>query len=235
MQIVSEPIHDDTDRRIMGALHAVDVPADLQTRLERALQVAVQEQVLLESHLLAEAAKSPGSGLPDSGLPGSLLWNRRGVIAAAVAAGLGGIILGYRQLTQPLSQSLLAQSTQSLLDQLKRTAWQELTAAEAVVIRRSLQDIGFFSQVRGVMLMGVSRLQPPRSIQHATAYDFGNGMVLFDLTIERGVQRVSQALCELAWSRSDTLAFAMSSGQRTLVFAGPASIRQKNILPAQTT
>jgi hypothetical protein len=83
--------------------------------------------------------------------------------------------------------------------------------------------------------MGVSQLQPPRSIQHAAAYDFGSDMVLFDLTIERGVQRVSHSLFELAWSRSDTIAYAMCSGQRTLVFVGPASIRQKNILPAQTT
>lgn len=225
---MSQPNYDDTDRRLMGALQAVDVPADLQSRLERSLQVAQQQQELLESPFVAQ--KSPAARRAVSPL-----WNRRNAIVAAVAAGLGGIVLGYRQLTQPLSQAGLAQSTQSLLDQLKRTEWQKLTAAEAVAIKRSLQDIGFLSQVRGVSLMGFSQLQPPRNIQDATAYDFGSEMVLFDLTIERGVQRVSHSLCELAWSRSDTIAYAMCSGQRTLVFAGPASIRQKNILPAQTT
>ena len=193
---MSQPNYDDTDRRLLGALHAVDVPADLQSRLERSLQVAKQEQELLESPFVAETS-------PAARRAGSPLWNRRNAIATAVAAGLGGIVLGYQQLTQPLSQTLLAESTQSLLDQLNRTEWQRLTTAEAVAVKRSLLDIGFLSQVRGVSLMGVSQLQPPRNIQHATGYDFGNEMVLFDLTIERGVQRVSHSLRELAWSRSE--------------------------------
>ena len=226
--IREKTVYDDTDRRLMTSLHAVDVPADLQSRLQRSLELAMREQELLESSTLSDKMlrirreKTP-------------LWNRRTAIAAAVAAGLGGIALGYRQLTQPLSQAQLVASTQNLLDQVKRTAWQSLTPTQAVAVKRSLQDVGFLQQVLSVSLIGISELQPPLNVLRATAYDFGSEMVLFDLTIERGVQSISHSLRELAWPRSGTLAFAMSSEQRTLVFAGPPASIRKHILPAQTT
>jgi hypothetical protein len=223
---VPDPIYDDTDRRLMAALHGVEIPTDLQSRLERSLQGAMREQELLESSLVEKTPTLRRASHP--------LWNRRTAIAAAVAAGLGGIALGYRQLTQPLSQAQLVEITQNLLDQVKGTTWHSLTAEEAKAVSSSLQGVGFLRQVRNVSLIRLSKLQRPRNIQDATAYDFGSELVLFDLTIERGVQRLSHSLTVLPWSRSDTLAFAMSSKQRTLVFAGPASIRQ-HILTAPTT
>jgi hypothetical protein len=229
---VSEPIHDDTDRRLIAALHAVDVPTDLQSRLERSLHVAMLEQELLESQYLKQNQLKEN---PETiRRTGSLLWNRRNAIAAVVAAGLGGVVLGYRQLTQPLSQARLVACTQRLLDQIKGADWQTLSPAQAVAVNGSLQAVGFLRQVRGVTLTAVCSLQPPSNIQSAMAYDFGNDIVLLDLTIERRVQQISHTLRELAWPRSGTIAFAMSSEQRTLVIAGPASMR-RNILPPQTT
>ena len=229
---MSEPIreknlYDETDRHLMAALQAVDVPTDVLSRLERSLQVALREQELLVSSSLAEQ-------VPKVRPADSTLWNRRNAIAATLAAGVGGIVLGFRQLSQPLTQAQLVARTQDLLDQVQRTQWQTLTDSEAVAIKRSLQNIGFLRQVRSVSLARCIQLQPPRNIHRATAYDFGGKLVLLDLIIERGVQRISHSLSELPWSRSDTVAFAMSSEQRTLVFAGPASIRA-HILPAQTT
>jgi len=233
---VSEPIreknfYDETDGHLMAALYSVEVPADLRSRLERSLQVAQREQELLESSSLAS---SLAEQVPKVRRADIALWNRRNAIAATLAVGVGGIVLGFRQLSQPLTQAHLVARTQDLLDQVQRTQWRTLTEADAVAIKRSLQDVGFLRQVRSVSLVGVSQLQPPRNIHSATAYDFGSQLVLLDLIIERGVQRISQSLSELPWSRSDTVAFAMSSEQRTLVFAGPASIRD-HILPAQTT
>ena len=227
MQIVSDPIYDDTDRRLIAALHAVDVPTDLQSRIERSLQVAMQEQELLESSIKVRASEVRRANSP--------LWNRRTVIAASVAAGLGSLVLGYRQLTQPLTHAQIVESTQNLLDQVERAEWQSLTGVETDAIKRSLQAVAFLRQVSSISLFRVTKLQPPRNVKAATAYDLGDKVVLFDLTIERGVQGVSNFLTELAWSRSDMVAFAMASKQRTLVLAGPASIRRTHILPPQTT
>lgn len=217
-------LYDDTDRQLMAALRAVEVPADLQARLESSLQLAMKEQQLLETPSVSEHSLK-------ANYSESKLWNRRNAIAAAIAAGVGGLAFGFRQLTQPLSQAQLIAATQNLLDQVKRTKWESLTESNALAVRQSLQS--FLKQVHGVSLNGFSRLQPPRGIQQATAYDFDNGFLLLDMTIERGVHRVTQTLGELPWSRSDTVAFAMRSEERTLVFAGPASIRG-HILRPQT-
>jgi hypothetical protein len=109
-----------------------------------------------------------------------------------------------------------------------------LTESQDVAVKASLHDIGFVRQVPNVSLKRVSNLQPPRHIQRATAYDLGGNLVLFDLNIERGVKRASLLLRDLEWSSSDTIAFAMSSEQRTLVLAGPPGI-QNYILRAPTT
>ncbi len=226
---MSEPIrvknvYDDTDRHLMAALNAVEVPADLQSRLERSLQIASRE------HELA----SPAAQSPVTERAHSVLWNRRNAIAAVLAAGVGGLALSVRQTYQPLTQAQLLTCTQNLLDQLQKPNWQPLTDADTVAINRSLQEVGFLRQVTNVALIGVSQLEPPRNIHRATAYTFGNQMVLLDLIIERGVQGVPHYLTDLSWSRSDIVAFAMSRENRTLIFAGPESIRP-HILPAQTT
>jgi hypothetical protein len=109
-----------------------------------------------------------------------------------------------------------------------------LTESQDVAVKASLHDIGFLRQVPNLSLKRVSNLLPPRHIQRATAYDLGGNLVLFDLNIERGVQRASLLLSKLEWSRSDVIAFAMSSEQRTLVLAGPPSIRN-HILRGPTT
>ncbi len=160
--------------------------------------------------------------------------SRRSVIAAAIAAGIGGVVFGYRQLTFPVSQAWLVASTQNLLDQVHRGSWQDLSEAETIAVRRFLHEVGFSRQVPNASLVGMNRLHPPRSVKLATAYDLGNESILLDLTIERGVQHLSHSLIELGGSRSDLVMFAMSKDDRTLVLAGPPAIR-KHILPAQTT
>lgn len=224
---MSEPIYDETDRRLISALHNVEVPPTLQSRLERSLRVALAEQELLELPCVADKPTTVQNAE-------SRLLNRRNVIAAGVAAGLGAIAFGYRQLTQPLSQSQLVESTRFLQDQLKQADWQALNNSEAVAIRTSLQDVGFLRQVRNVSFKRVTSLQPPRHIQLAKVYDLGSNLVLFDLTIQRGVHHLSLVLSELDWPRSDTRAFAMCLDQRTLVFAGPAGI-QGHIFTTPTT
>lgn len=228
---MAEPIrekilYDETDRNLMAALHAVDVPAHLRSRLEQSLQAALKDQQ-------AEESPTPTALPKVAARKASPLWNRRSAIVAGIAAGVGSLAIGIRQFTQPLTQSQLATISQSLLVQIQNADWQALTEADAVAIRRSLHDIGFFGQVRNVTLDRMCTLQPVRSVHRAIAYDFGNKLTLLDLTIERGVQRVTRSFTELPSSRSDTLAYAMSSEQRTLVFAGPASIRE-HILRAQT-
>ena len=234
MQIVSEPSrekksYDDTDRHLMAALQSVEVPGDLRSRLERSLLAELRAQ---DPHSLPveQATKTNRNESPVT----RLLWNRRTAISAAIAAGIGGIALGFRQIWQPLTQSQLVAITQKLLSELEKADWQVLSDADAVAVKRSLQDVGFLRQVGNVSLVRVTHLQSLRSVQRVTAYKFDKEFVLLDLTIERGVQRVSHVLNELPWNRSDTVAFAMSAEDRTLVFAGPAILRH-HILPAQTT
>lgn len=227
---MSEPIYDETDRRLMAALHAVDVPAGLQSRLEQKLQEAAQKEALLEAPCSPHAPQAVQSVRS----PRSPWWNRRRALAAVVAAGLGGMALGYRQFTQPLSQSWLSESSQSLLAQLDRAQWRPLAEEEARSLAQSLQAVGFLSQVRNIKLRGTCDLQPPRNVQSATAYDLDNDLILLDLIIDRGVQGVSRPLSQLPWTRSDIMAMAMADGNRTLVFSGPASL-QSHILPHPTT
>ncbi len=231
---MSEPkreknLYDDTDRHLMAALHSVKIPRDLRSRLERAIQIASQEHELVDVPVTAEQSSVQGR-------PNSVFWNRRSAIAAVLAAGVGGLALGVQQFYQPLSQSQLVVYTQTLLDQVERNNWQTLTNADTVEIKRWLQDVGFLQQVRNVTLVGVRRLKPPSNIREATAYVLDSKSVLFDLVIDRGVQRLSHALTELQWSRSGIAAFAMSSQNRTLVFAGPAGSTgiRKHISPPQT-
>lgn len=208
----------------MAALQAVEVPAGLRARLERSLETALHEQGLqAPSH--DQSSKSARTDSP--------IWNRRSAIAAAVAAGVGGLAFGFRQIWQPLSQGQLVTLTQQLLNGIDGATWQDLTEADALAVKQSLQDVGFLRQVRNVALVRFSQLQPPSNIQRAKAYKFNEEFVLLDLVIERDVQRLSTSLTELPWGRSDTVAFAMSSAPRTLVFVGPASLRD-HILPAQT-
>jgi len=229
VQIVPEPIreknlYDDTDRHLMAALQSVEVPVDLRARLERSLETALHEQ----GPQAPSRDQSSNSARTDSPI-----WNRRSAIAAAVAAGVGGLAFGFRQIWQPLTQGQLVTLTQQLLNGIDGATWQDLTEVDAVAVKQSLQDVGFLRQVRNVALVRFSQLQPPSNIQRAKAYKFNEEFVLLDLVIERGVQQLSASLTELPWGRSDTVAFAMSSAPRTLVFVGPASLRD-HILPAQT-
>ncbi len=164
----------------------------------------------------------------------STALNRRTLIAAGVAAGLGGVVLGYRELTKPLSQSWLIKSTQSLLAQLQQPQWQTLESDRALQVKQELEDVGFLRQVRGIALMRICPLQPPLYVQSARALDLGNELTLLELTIERGVQGLSSTLGELEWSRSDSVAVAMQRSHHTLVLTGPAALRS-HILPARTT
>ncbi len=243
---------DDFDRRFAGALHAVEVPADLHARLQVALQIAAHEHLLAESNgeqasrtetayqerVRAETMPEEtrrivrGNPVPQN-LP-NLLLNRRSAIAAAVAAGLGGAMLGYRQLTQPLSQEWLVKSTQLLLAQLPHAKWQAFNESEAVAVKQSLLNLGFLRYVHSIAFESACELQPPHNVQHARAVNLGNEMVLLELRIDRGVQNVGSTLNELAWSRSDSAAFAMSSGNATLVFTGPTNIRRP-LVRARTT
>ena len=231
---MADPNFDETDRRLIGALNRVEVPAGLHSRLQRSLQLAAHEhelppvesashQTSIASPLQNENTKRP-----------AVLWNRRAAIAAAVAAGFGGTIFGYRHFTQPLSQAWLVKSAQSLLAQVQHAQWQPLDESEVVAVKRSLLDLGFLRYVQGVSFNGSCELRPPRDVQLARAYDLGNELVLLDLQIDRGVQGVHGTLNDLAWTRSDSAAYAMSSGNRTLVFTGPAAIRS-HILRARTT
>ena len=235
-----EPKYDDFDRRLIGALHNVEVPADLHARLQRALQNSVAEPELQTSSLHKSASATTASATSDARTgtvatrQRSALWNRRTAIAAAVAAGLGGTIFGYRHLTQPLSQAWLEKSTQSLLAQIQQAGWQPLDESEVVAVKRSLMDLGFLRYVHGVTFDGSCELHPPRDVQSARAFNLGSELVLLELQIDRGVQGLSSTLNDLAWSRSDSVAYAMSSGNRTLVFTGPANIRG-HILRARTT
>lgn len=210
----------------MAALHAVEVPAQLRSRIEMSLQAAVHDRQAEESTSSAALPKLAAKNA-------SPLWNRRTAIAAGIAAGFGSLVVGIRQFTQPLTQSQLATISQSLLVQIQNADWQTLTEADAVAVKRSLHEIGFLGQVRNVTLNRMCTLQPVRSVQRAIAYDFGNKLTLLDLTIERGVQRVTRSFTTLPSPRSDTLAFAMSAENRTLVFTGPVSISE-HILRAQT-
>lgn len=235
-----EPKYDDFDRRLIGALHNVEVPADLHARLQRVLQNSVAEPELQTSSLHKSAGIPTASATSDARTgtvatrQRSALWNRRTAIAAAVAAGLGGTIFGYRHLTQPLSQAWLEKSTQSLLAQIQQAGWQPLDESEVVAVKRSLMDLGFLRYVHGVTFDGSCELHPPRDVQSARAFNLGSELVLLELQIDRGVQGLSSTLNDLAWSRSDSVAYAMSSGNRTLVFTGPANIRG-HILRARTT
>ncbi len=42
---VAEKNYDETDRRLISALHDVEVPADLETRLQQALRAAAQSEL----------------------------------------------------------------------------------------------------------------------------------------------------------------------------------------------
>ncbi len=248
---------DDFDRRFAGALQDVEVPANLHARLQLALQVAAHENPLDETCINEVGDTATGrmeaahqnTARPETqpeetrrivrgnptlqNLP-NLLLNRRSAIAAAVAAGLGGVMLGYRQLTQPLSQEWLVKSTQMLLAQLPLAKWQAFDESEAVAVKQSLLNLGFLRYVHSIAFEGECELQPPHNVQRARAINLGNDMVLLELRIDRGVQNVGSTLNELAWSRSDSAAYAMSSGNTTLVFTGPTNIRG-HILRARTT
>jgi hypothetical protein len=233
---VPEPIrdkslYDDTDRHLMAALQAVEVPADLRARIERTLIAASHEAEatstsLVQSTLIVQSSKSRAHR--------THFWNRRTVLAAAVAAGIGGLAFGLRQIFwQPLSQDQLVVITERLLNGLEKADWKILTEADAVAVRHSLQDVGFLRQVHNVALVHESSLEPLSNVQRVTAYKFNEDLVLLDLIIERGVQRVAQSLTQLPWGRSDMVAFAMSHARRTLIFVGPPRITD-HILPPQT-
>ena len=188
MQIVSEPSrekqsYDDTDRHLMAALQSVEVPVDLRSRLERSLLAELREQD--PQSLPVEQVAKTNRNESSQTRP---LWNRRTAIAAGIAAGIGGIALGFRQIWQPLTQSQLVVITQKLLNELEIADWQVLSDADAVAVKRSLQDVGFLRQVGNVSLVRVTQLQSFRSVQRVTAYKFDKEFVLLDLTIERGVQ-----------------------------------------------
>ncbi len=241
---MAEPIHDETDRRLKEALHSVEIPVGLHARLQRSLQNVAQDNVsqdfeFEESGLLpkdsvsssAVAKYSLAKRITDKP---SRLWNRRSALGAALAVGVGGVLFGYRQMTQPLSQSWLVKSTQSLLAQVEFAKWHSFEEREAVAVKQSLQDVGFLRQVRSISLERACELQPPRDVQSARAYDLGNELRLLELVIERGVQGVSQSLSELSWSRSDAIAMVMANGNRTLVFTGPVSIHSHILRPRTT-
>jgi len=121
-----------------------------------------------------------------------------------------------------------------LLAQVEYAQWHPFDEREAIAVKQSLQDVGFLRQVHSVALIRACDLLPPRDVQSAKAYDLGNDLRLLELVIERGVQGVSQSLSELSWSRSDAIAMVMGSGNRTLVFTGPASLRAHILRPRTT-
>ncbi len=234
----------ETDRRLMEALQSVEVPVGLHARLHQSLQIVADDLELQDAAVVSrdtvasdtEDQRTAGGDLDFRSIKirPSKLWNRRNAIGAAFAAGISGALFGYRQLTQPLSQSWLIKSTQSLLAQVDYAQWHDFDEREAVAVKQALQDVGFLRQVHRIALVRTCELQPPRDVRSAIAYDLGNDLRLLDLVIERGVQGVTQSLTDLPWSRSDAVAMAMSSGNRTLVFTGPASIHGHILRPRTT-
>ena len=236
---MAEPTYDETDRRLTEALQNVEIPVGLHARLHRSLQIAAHDLELEESGLLAQSLSTQKALTSNAGVQRpvgkpSRLLNRRTAIGAALAASVGGVLFGYRQMTQPLSQSWLIKSTQSLLAQVEYAQWHTVDEREAVTVKQSLQDIGFLRQVHGIALLRACELQPPRDVTSAKAYDLGNDLRLLELVIDRGVHGVSQTLTDLAWSRSDAIAMVMGQGNRTLVFTGPASIHAHILRPRTT-
>ena len=241
MHIVAESKYDEIDRRLISALQSVEVPNDLESRIRQALQSASQQELKQPSDSVANAMEVGQSIHVDRAenlvpVPQrvSKIWNRRNWIAASVAAGLGGLVIGYRELTRPLSQWWLIKSTQSLLAQLEQPQWTALTSEQSADLKRDLDELGFLRQVGGIVLVAICDLRPPMYVQSARAVDLGNELILLELTIERGVQGVSAVLGKLEWSRSDSMAVAMQRDNRTLVLTGPATLRA-HILPARTT
>jgi len=110
--IVAEPTYDETDRRLKEALQNVEIPAGLHAGLQRSLQIVARDLELGESGLLSPATLASNAVAQRTVEKPSRLWNRRNAIGAALAAGLGGVLFGYRQLTQAMSQSWLIKSTQ---------------------------------------------------------------------------------------------------------------------------
>ncbi len=257
---------DELDQRLSAALESVDVPTGLRAKIAQALDAAAlaEQQGLVQLAAIDGPVKVDGPlkfDGPVNPVARTKLSNRRMWIAATVAAGIGGTWLGFRQLTQPLSQSWLLESCTGLLAQIEpdgsswqafegdagrlrsdtpnesRTGsrWQASNSAEVVFLR----EIGFLRQVRGVGLVGFCKLRASRNIEEATAYNLGADgrgglLILLDLVVERGVQGLTRSLTELPQNRSDAYSLAaMQAGDRLLVMAGHVDL-DRYILRGQT-